>query len=246
MADRALTDLELERWLADDLPADRTRAATAADRARLDELRAEHAAFLAGVDVAAELRGIGRRVASASAAPARRIAPRRAWLVPGGALAAAALVVVVVGVVLRGPPPDPDPDDDRRIKGGSVGLVIHAATGDDTRRIASGDPVPAGDRIRFEVSVPGPGYIAVVSLAASGTASVYYPFGGRAAAAIAPGAGAVLPGAVRLDAAGGDEQIYAVYGDRPFALDDALFAALRGGAPPAGTTATRVVLHAIK
>lgn len=244
MADRALTDLELERWLADDLPADRTRAATAADRARLDELRAEHAAFLATVDIAAELRGIGRRVASASAAPVRRIAPRRAWLVPGGALAAAALVVVVVGVVLRGRPPDPD--DDRRAKGGSVGLVIHAATRDDPRRIASGDPVRGGDRIRFEVSVPGPGYIAVVSVAASGAASVYYPFGGRAAAAIDPGAGAVLPGAVRLDAAGGDEQIYAVYGDRPFALDDALFAALRGGAPPAGTTATRIELHAIK
>ena len=61
MVERKLTDLELERWLADDLSADRHTEATDADRKRLEELRVEHQAFLAQTDVDAEVRAIGRR-----------------------------------------------------------------------------------------------------------------------------------------------------------------------------------------
>jgi hypothetical protein len=243
VADRTLTDLELERWLAEDLPAERARAATAADRARLEELRGEHAAFLASVDVGAEIRAIGQRVARAARAGQEpRIATRRTWLVSGGALAAAALVIVLA---LRGR--RPDPDDDLRPKGGSIGLVIHVATGSGSQPIAGADPVHPGDRIRFEVSVPGPGYLAVVGIDSSGTATVYYPFGGTAPAKIDAGAGAVLPGGVELDATLGDEQIYAVYAAQTFALDDALFAGLRGSGPGRPVFATaRVVLHKLK
>jgi hypothetical protein len=232
MADpeRALGDLELERWLADDLPAARIAAATAADRARLDELRAEHAAFLAGVDVGGEVRAIRRR----AGAPARRVA--RPWWIAGGALAAAAALAVVV---LR---PAPGPDDDLRAKGG-VGLVIHVAADGTSRAVTRDGAVHPGDRIRFQVSAPGPGHVAVVGVDAAGVATVYHPYGGSRSAALPAGDGGVLPGAIALDAALGDEAIYAVYAAHPFALDAGLFAALRGGAGPPGTATARVVLH---
>lgn len=237
MADRALTDLELERWLAGDLPDERTRAATADDRARLDQLRAEHAGFLASVDVGHELRAIHRR---AGELPGRRVASRRIWLVSGGALAAAALAIVL----LRPRLPDPD---DLRAKGGSVGLVVHVATGAGSRAIASEGPVHPGDRIRFEVSVPRAGYVAVIGLDPSGKPTVYYPSGGAAPARLDAGAGPVLPGAIELDAAEGDEQILAVYGEQPFALDAGLVAALRsGGAGVPGVAVARVLLHRTK
>jgi hypothetical protein len=234
MADRGLTDLELERWLAGDLPDERSRAATADDRVRLEQLRAEHAGFLASVDVGEELRAIRQRAGVVSG---RRTASRRAWLLSGGALAAAALALVLVWYRR---PPDPD---DLQPKGGSVGLVVHVATGASSRAIASEGPVRAGDRIRFEVSVPRPGYVAVIGLDPSGGSTVYYPFGGVAAARLDPGAGAVLPGAIQLDAAGGDEPVYAVYGEQPFALDAALVSALRGGAGVPGVAVARVLLH---
>jgi hypothetical protein len=244
MADRALTDLELERWLAGDLPDERTRAATADDRARLDELRAEHAGWLASVDVGDELRAIRRR---AGALPGRRV-PRRIWLVSGGALAAAALAIVVVRLP-RSPEPEPD---DVRVKGGSVGLVVHVATGAGSRAIADEGAVHAGDRIRFEVSAPRAGYVAVIGLAPSGTSTVYYPFGGVGPARLDAGGGPVLPGAIELDAAEGDEQILAVYGEQPFALDAGLVSSLRGGVLRGGgpgvpgVAVARVLLHKTK
>src|SRR5882672_10843567 len=62
MAERKFSDLELERMLAGDLSPARaselTRQSTDADRSRLDELRTEHQAYLASVDIADEVRGI--------------------------------------------------------------------------------------------------------------------------------------------------------------------------------------------
>ena len=144
MADRTFTDLELERLIADDLPAARVAEietkATTADRARLDELRAENQAFLAHVDVAAEVRAIGRRMEKLAPEP-KKLATWWRWVVTGGALAAAAAALLII--VRR---PDKLTDDDIGIKGGDVALIIHT----DGRRLASGDTVQAGERIRFE------------------------------------------------------------------------------------------------
>src|SRR5204863_72309 len=79
-------------------------------------------------------------------------------------------------------------------------------------------------------------YVAVVGIDGSGAATAYYPFGSREPAAIAPGGDAVLPGAIALDAAPGDERFYAVFAERPFAIDAALFAGLRGEHTRAGLT----------
>jgi hypothetical protein len=235
MADRRLTDLELERWLAEELPEARRRTATEADRGRLDELRAEHAALLGSIDVGGELRAIDQRIARSAPAP-RRFA-RWTWLASGGALAAAAAVALVV--VLR----PPGPDDDRRFKGDDVALVVYAANGAGSRRLATGDTVQPGDEIRFDVLVAARGYVAVVGIDGTGASTVYYPYGGSEPAAIEPRTDGLLPGAIALDAAPGDERIYAVFARRPFAIGAELFAGLRGERKLAGVATAEVVLH---
>jgi hypothetical protein len=242
MADRRLTDLELERWLAGDLPEPRRRAATDADRSRLEELRAEHAAFLGSIDLGAELRAIDQRVARA-ARPARRFASWQ-WAVSGGALAALAATVALV-IFMRRPPPRPE--DDLRFKGDGVALVVHAASAAGSRRLATGDTVRPGDRVRFEVSVPRHGYVAVVGIDGTGAHTVYYPPGAlpgsREPAEIDPRSAGVLPGAFELDDTPGDERFYAVYAERPFPVGEPLFAGLDGGSGPADVAVAQVVLH---
>src|SRR5687767_4477125 len=109
MADRKLTDLELERHLAGDLPEARFATATDADRARLGELRAESEAFLRSVDVDMEVKRIHQRV--------ERMTPeKRSWLrwfVPASALAAAAAVILVV--IRRGGDEGGRPDDEIQV-----------------------------------------------------------------------------------------------------------------------------------
>ena len=238
MADRALTDLELERWLAGALPDERTRRASDADRARLEELRAEHAALLAGTDLAEEVAAIERRVARE--APRRRFAAWR-WAA-GGALAAAAAALIVVPR-LR----DVPAEDDLLPKGSAIGLIVHVADRAGSHRVASGDTVQAGDRVRFELSVARPGYVAVIGIDGAGTVAVYYPVGGQAPAPIDPRGGGVLPGAVELDDTPGDEQFLAIYAEQPFALDPARLAAMQAAVqaarPVSGTRTASVRLH---
>jgi hypothetical protein len=239
MADRALTDLELERWLAAALPESRQRIATAADRQRLEELRAEHAALLGAVDVDAELRGIDARVRQGQR-EAQPVRPRRsiwAWALSGGALAAAAAVALLI--VLR---PAPDPGPDLQPKGDAVSFAMYAASGTGSRQLSTGDTVVPGDKVRFQVNVERRGYVAVVGIDGTGASTVYYPFGAGEATAIDPQSGGLLPGAVELDAASGDEHFYAVYAEQPFALGPELFAGLRAGRLPDRTIA-EIVVH---
>ena len=235
MADRAFTDLELERLIAEDLPAARVAEieskATTADRARLDELRAENQAFLAHVDVAAEVRAIGRRMEKMAPEP-KKLASWWRWVFTGGALAAAAAAIFLI---VR---PKDKTEDDLGIKGGDVSLIIHT----EGRRLASGDTVQAGERIRFEINAGRRGYVAIVGIDGAGAQTVYFPFQGTQPAPIDPKVDRILPGAVKLDATPGDERFYALYSEHPFLLDTAL-PALRGAKLPAGVTSAEVVLH---
>jgi len=234
MAERAFTDLELERLLANDLPAARAAEieskSTQADRTRLEELRKEHAAFLSTVDVAAEVRAIGKRMATAEPAP-KRIWWR--WFATGGALVAAAAAVLLV--VRRGGSEQTDPD--LLIKGDGVSLVVHTPT----RRLATGDSVLSGERLRFEVMATRKGYVSIVGVDGTGKPSVYVPFGGDAAIAFDP-AISMLPGAIQLDATPGDETYFAFFSEQPFAIDSVL-PAVRGGRLPDGVTSSQIVLR---
>lgn len=234
MADRKFTDLELERLLANDLPAARASeiaaTATDADRLRLDALRAEHHAFLSRVDVAAELRGIAARGART---PTPTRAPWWRWIVTGGALAAATAAIVLVVVRDRG-----SDDDDLRIKGDGVSLVIHA----ERRRLATGDTVRPGERIRFEVVATKPGYVAIVGIDGSSGSTVYYPYLASAPEPIDPAQG-LLPGAIELDATPGDERFVALYAEQPFSIDLMIPLIRSGGVLPAEISSSEVVLR---
>lgn len=249
MADRRLSDVELERVLAGE--RDLAPTATAADRARLDALRTEHAAFLAGVDVAAEVRAIRARAHGDEAAPAE--APARArwrwlWLAASGAVAAAAALVLVFGVGLGSRPRPTERagtagHDDVETKGAAVALVIHTSTGGPQSRVLqSGDAVTGGTRIRFEVQAARRGFVTVIGVDDDGTATVYYPFGGVAPSAYDPRA-RVLPGAVVLDETPGSERFCAVYGEQPFSLEAAVAALRSRRALPAGVGSAEVVLR---
>jgi len=212
MADRKYTDLQLERSLAGELALD---GATPADTARLDELRAENAAFLAQVDVDLEVRRIQQRRPPAKAAWWR-------WLFAGGGLLAAAAAIMLV---VR-----PKSEDDLQIKGDGITFLIHTPS----RTLASGDAVTAGEKIRFEIGAPK-GFVAVYGVDGSGATTVYYPYGASAAAAYDPTT-RVLPGAIALDATPGAEHFFAVYSTEPFAID----AAVMGGVP--GVRTAEIVL----
>lgn len=236
MAERKLTDVELERHLAGDLPEARFAAATDADRARLGELRAESEAFLRSVDVDMEVKRIHQRV--------ERMTPeKRSWLrwfIPASALAAAAAVILVV--FRKGGDTPARPPDDLAVKGDEVSLIVHLASGDGSKRLTSGDTVRPGDRIRFELGGIKPGFVAIIGIDGSGTPTVYHPDRGAAPTAYDP-ANRLVPGAIELDATPGDERFFAIYSERPFAFDVVVPALATNGALPPGVSKAEIVLH---
>jgi hypothetical protein len=237
MADRKLTDIELERHLAGDLPAARFSDATQADHARLGELRAESEAFLRSVDVDMEVKRIHQRVERMT--PEKRSSLR--WFIPVSALAAAAAVVLVV--IRRGNDgAGNSTGDDIQVKGDDISLVVHRATGDGSTRLVTGDAVHPGDRIRFEVDAGKPGFVAIIGIDGTGQPTIYHPDHGTAPVAFDPTTH-VIPGAIELDATPGDEKFFAVYGERPFTFDVVVPALATGTALPPGLTKAEVVLH---
>ena len=242
MAERRFSDIELERSLANDLPAQRMKElaarSTDADRLRLEELRTEHREFLSRIDVDAEVRAIGRRaVAMTPEAPTR---PWWRWVFAGGALAAAAAAILFFVTRREIKPPA---DDDIGIKGDAIALIVHVATGAQSQPLKTGDTVEPGARIRFEINAGRRGYVAIVGLDGSGATTIYYPYNGSAPAAIDPRAERLLPGAIELDATPGDERFFAVFSERPFVLDPVV-AAIKGRMKlPDGMSSAEVVLH---
>ncbi|MEO8842562.1 MAG: DUF4384 domain-containing protein [Kofleriaceae bacterium] len=235
--ERRFTDLELERSLAGDLSSARSSAltteATEADKARLGELEQEHAAFLATVDLDAEVRRIEQREERYKPEARRPFWLR--WLVPIGTLAAAAAALVLF-LQSKKPATHTGDDDDFRTKGDDISLIIHG----EAQPLLSGDVITAGTKIRFEAQGSKPGFIAIVGIDGTQQTTVYYPYGASEATQLT--SDRMLPGAIKLDATPGDETFYALFSTQPFSIDTVL-PAIRGGKLPAGVAMSRVVLH---
>lgn len=200
-------------------------AESEADRARLEELRAESAAFLIQHPP-------GPLVARFEASQ------RRGWrgrmvllLTPLLAVAAAVTLVVLV------------PTEDPYTTKGGVALALHRKHGEGSARVTPGETLSPGDSVRFEVRTEGTsGYVAVVGRDAAGVVTVYYPYGGPAAVphdAREP----LLPDAIELGEGDGEEVVYALFSAKPFSLDWAV-AALKEGrdltrAAPGGVSVGR-------
>ncbi len=216
-APRPIPEALLERYLANALGADEKKAleerlaASESDRARLDALRADAAAFL--------IKHPAGPVAAKLAAPSRR----RSWallLAPVG-LALSAFVAVV----LLKPPPEPDVG----LKG-DLALAVYRQTAAGSERLESGAEVKPGDKLRFEVRAQDPGHVAILSRDGAGHVTVYYPYAATRSAPYRPEE-PLLPGAIALDDTLGAEDVWALYGREPFELAPAIQRLEQGSAP---------------
>jgi hypothetical protein len=193
------SDLGLHRLMVNDLGAgDAGAAATAAIRAHIDSCPR-----------------CGRRLARFESVPlpplaALPVAARRPWrrrsiAAAGFGVAAAAALLLFVR---RADDPPAGPTAVRPKGAVGLGVVVRRASGA-TDRIASGAEVAAGDLVRFEVTHAGPGHAAVVGLDSRRVVTVYVPQQG--ALPFLAGAGTtLLPGAVKLDDAPGEERLFAL------------------------------------
>ncbi|MFZ5472252.1 MAG: hypothetical protein ACOZIN_22700 [Myxococcota bacterium] len=198
---RRVKDPLLERYLAGDLPAEakarveETLASSEGDRQRLEELRADSAAFLF------------KHPPGAFAAKVRSRRSRLFWL--SALLAPLAVAAVALLLVL--------PGEDAYTTKGSLVLVLHRKTDTGSEPLSHGAEVKPGDRLRFEVRAGGAGYVAVLGRDARGQVSVYLPFDGREAVPYDPKA-PMLDQAIELDGTLGQEELFAFYSPQPFAL----------------------------
>jgi hypothetical protein len=152
---------------------------------------------------------------------------------PASVLAAAAAILLVF--LRRGDHPGHQ-DDDIQLKGGEVTLIVHKAVpGSTSEELESGDTVRAGDRLRFEIDAPKPGYYAVVGIDGTGNLTVYYPEGPTAAKYTPDDR--LVPGAIQLDATPGDEHFIVVYSLTSFSTS------ILNKPLPANLSQAEVVLH---
>jgi len=232
---RRIQDAVLEMYLAsalDDSARARVEAALAdseVDRARLAELRADSEAFLLHHPPAAF---------AARLEPARRKEERRwlPWL--GAALAASA--AVFGGVLLR---PVADTSGPEYVAKGGVVLTVYRRGAEGGVPVRTDEALGQGDALQFEVKAGTRGYVAVLSRDGAGHVTVYYPYGGDAAAAYVPDQ-PLLPGAIELDGTPGTEELYALFSPEPFTLGAAVKALESGAALEPGLPATVRVARA--
>jgi len=190
-----------------------------------------------------------RSVPADRIAVAERSKPRRsrnAWLL-GATVAAAAGALLAFSDLRRGGfqtrPLPSTATHGERVKG-SEQIAFFLKRGDRIQRGAREQRVQPGDKLRFVYTAPRARYLAILSLDSARQASVFYP-AGDLAERIEPGVDVALPSAVELDAALGEERVYALFCDSPVELG-ALRAELvaRGSefAAPGGCVMDEVVL----
>jgi len=104
-----------------------------------------------------------------------------------------------------------------RVKG-SARIGFFVKHGDELRRGSDGQVVHPGDQLRFTVTSKTARHFAILSLDGASVASVYYP-SDTTSAPIAPGRDHALSSSVLLDETLGEEKIWGIFCDAPFALE---------------------------
>ncbi len=213
--DRRIKDALLERYLAEavdpDLRAelDKILAESPGDRARLEALRADSAAFLFQHPPGPLLARLDAE---------RKPASKWAWafrLGPALALAATLAVFVVVRT-----------EPERSVKG-SIALAVYRQVPGGSQRVSAGDRLAAGTVVRFEVRSTQSGYVCVLGKDSSGQVTVFHPYGAEEAGAYDPQA-PLLSTAITLDSTPGRERLFAIVAATSFRLEPVV-AAVRSG-----------------
>lgn len=220
MSDRCPGIFRLERLHAGDEPdpaiAEHVQSCEACSR-RMADIRADEAALMLRLPPAV----LADRV-TARAATRRSIRPLLAALGVAVPVAVAATLVLV----LPGDPSGPGitPPSDLTRKGGEAVTLFRLRDGQ-VSVPAAGEPFRAGDRLRFRVAVPAPGFAYVFSADAGGRVFPGLPAAG-AGLPVEPGPAVELPGSIELDASESEERLYVVVLSAPTTWPD-LVAAVR-------------------
>jgi hypothetical protein len=97
---------------------------------------------------------------------------------------------------------------------------VFGARGERVFRVTQGDRLASGDRLKFEVSAPGAGWLAVFSVEEGGRVTSFAPASGGPALRVASGT-TIVPGAIALDGHLGREWLVAVFAPEPFVSAEA-------------------------
>jgi hypothetical protein len=200
--DGCLSDLVLDRLLANEL-ADVPEGQLAREHLagcescalRHATLRTEAAQFPQAVDIVA-----------AASATAGATAPKRTrrWGVGAAAIAATAAAAIVI--LPRRQADDRAPGV--RSKGGLSLSVVARHRDGEIEQLLPGANVVAGDELRFQVSTEEAGFVGIVGVDATRTATPYFPTSGQLAP-LPVGRDQLLDGAIALDGHG-DERFVVV------------------------------------
>jgi anti-sigma factor RsiW len=209
---RRIPDSLLECYLADSLDAltraqlETLMASSPEDRARLEELRADSAAFL--------LHHPQGPMVERFRQERKR---RRWWRWPELVVPAFAAVFLVLLTFHNDIKSLFTPDAPDILSKGPAILVVHRKTDQGSEVVRSDMPLVPGDSIRFEVKAAGSVFLAVLGQDAHGVVSVYHPYQGTAAVSYDV-TQPLLPGAFVLGDTLGREDLYTLTSPRPFDL----------------------------
>jgi hypothetical protein len=246
------SDLKLDRWLAGELSEDERRAVEAhvescdSCQRRYAALAESRRSFSREAPPFAAFERSEPRPSMGQPSSGRR-AGRSHWLSGASALAVAATIALAISQLWSSSVPSTRDADGSgtRAKGalGSLGWVVKRGEHMFAGRI--GQPLRAGDAVRFTVSAHQPVYVAILGLDPKGQVSVYYPEG-ELLSRVEAGRDQLLPAAIQFDAAAGEEQLYGVFCASAVAIAPVRVAIERSADSPAlprGCTLERQTLN---
>ncbi len=252
---RTLSDLTLERFHLDELPAADASRITAAI-AREPDLQRRLAA-LSESDGELRDRDILERLTRGVVARATGPAPRalrqrvRPWHWAAVAGASALVVVALWGPILRqgtvATSPVPRSGSGDRVKGEASSLMLYRKDDAGVELLSDGAPVRRGDLIRIAYRAASPCFGVIVSIDGAGVVTRHLPVDAEAAAPMRPGEATPLDTSYELDDAPKWERFFLVTGERAFDVQAVLEAARRAatgaGADPPASLALPADLH---
>jgi hypothetical protein len=173
-------------------------------------------------------RTLGRVRRRLHEASARR--PR--WRLIGFSLGATAVAAALLLIARPRPQPDAAWDGVKGpVAAGNVtALSVFVKRGDRVRMLEPGQPLRAGDALRFVARWDRPRFVELRARDAAGRERTLFPEGPTA---VQLGPGQPLPGGFVVDAAPGPERLTVILSDRPFAI---------GRAPSDDTDVVRIEL----
>lgn len=180
---------------------------------------------------AARAAAIAAEVAAKTRGPQERLPPPAATSVGGGrpwpsVLAIVAGVALVIAIVGRGREPEVIP----AATPPAPPLRVHAfaRTGEEIREVRERAALRPGDRIRLAVDPPTNGYLYVVSLDGRGEVRPLVPPGGERSRPLRRADRGFLEDLLAVASSTEVERLFALFSERPLALDEVRRAAAAG------------------